>query len=530
MRPGCSIQTSGVYQRNGLITNKSANFSHSRDARRASNERLVASEDEVTTRMATTHIADNLSTPPPLRIRDDQPFTAWRSGDKQSASRLLTKYFDLFRSADPTQPVSGDFYTLEYLQLLIHHGLFEDASKLLRRVGPIWPLVKDHFYTLDKIIAFVLPQISSRLPNPDRERLFINLPIWGEQYLEIFEKGTLPALTDPGSSTLFDGKDVEFHIFTKAADKPALAAMPEMARLEQRAKIRWFSLDTILTTHEKRNIDAMNIAQWCSLTLARHEKASLMLLFADYITAKGSLGNLGRSIDEYKNDIFFTIDIQFNGDAWNFLCDPHKYPDGPANVASAGFSDLFPLHASARERSWLFFPKTKDVPGNPIRLSIFEEDYVEIRNMYPQPIYFTTNLLENFFAHTPMVLDRFTVETAMAALGGTDRMAVLNDPEWFLGATFDFNAEPKTHSYVPATDMIDETMKRISKKELATEARHWAIRSPLLLGKKSKDNVLDKISENFSSRRNENSSEMSNYLEFCHDALIPTFKKTHMEE
>jgi hypothetical protein len=477
--------------------------------------------------MAATQNGDRPSTPPPLRIRDDQPFTAWKSGDKRTASRLLTKYFDLFQSADPAHPVSGDFYTLEYLQLLIHHGLFEDASKLSRQIGPVWPPVKDHFYTLDKIIAFILPQISDRSPDPDRERLFINLPIWGQQYLEIFEKGILPSLTDPGSSPLFDGKDVEFHVFTKAADKPTLAAMPEMARLEQRARIRWFSLDTILTTHGKRNIDAMNIAQWCSLTLARHEKASLMLLFADTITAKNSLGNLGRRIKEHRHDALFTTDIQMNGNAWKALCDPSRYPDGPAKVSVAGFSKLFPLHASARERSWLFYPKTNHVPSDPIRLTMFEEHYAEIRNMYPQPIYFTANLLEKFFAHTPMALDRFTVETTMAALEGTDRMAILNDPDWFLGATFDFNAEPDTHSYVPATDMIDETMKRISKKELATEARLWAISFPLFLGKKTDENVLDGISEKFSSHWSKSSTEMSDYLKFCHDALIPTFKYTH---
>jgi hypothetical protein len=463
----------------------------------------------------------------PLHIRDGRPYFAWRSGDTDSARRMMEKNFERFLSTDTKHPVAGNFYTLEYLQLLIHHGFFREAATVFNRIEDIWNPIKEHFYTLDKILTFSVSQSEIDVVDDERERLFINLPAWGDKYLDVCEQGLLPALAAPAAAFLFEEMNVELHIFTRSIDRPRLLRMPAIRQLESRATIRWFNLDTVLIEHQRRGLDAMNIAQWCSLTLARQKSAGLLLLLADSIYGEGGLPTLAREIRGQRNDILYMLDLPMTGDAWSALSDVSLNADGAARVPSEKLIALFSTHKSNRERSWTIYPEDQTIPVNPVRLSLSNERYTEIRTLYPQPIYLSANALGQFFAHTPMFLDRFSIETADAALGGTERMRILNDPEQFVCATFDFNASVDKPDVVAAVNPIGETLEKIAKKQLITAARHWAFRQPLILGKKSQTNVLDRISEEFLAHRTEDCGEMSAYLRFCHEILIPSFISKH---
>jgi hypothetical protein len=468
-----------------------------------------------------------------IAVRDNTPRSLWRGGDFDAANQILTEQFKAFLRTMNDAPIRGDIFTLEFAQMLLHRGFFDQACRLLKRVRDPESNIAHHFYLLDKVAQFCLSQASTPSDMPTSEPLFAVLPIWGEHYLNTWERLGLPSWTDEAASSLYDGRRFEFLVFTSSEDRTRLLAMPGMRKLAQLATVRFFNLDVILKEHGRRNMDGMNIAHWSALTLAKKKRASVVLLFADTLYARGSLGGLDKAIRHGTHDILFTIDLQLAHEAWTSSTFGGEWPTRPCEISNQELARLFIHYPAIRERAWRLNVETGHAPLRPFRLSRGTDVGAELRTFLPQPIYISRELVPEIFAQTPTGLDLSAVESSWVALGSAERMRVLNDPSEFLCATIDaanetIGSENPWSTMVESQDVATYTLENLARRGLLSPARQWAFSNPLKINQTDTDEHFAAMQEKIDDFRGGRCMSHIDYLRFVKDVALPVFDRlTH---
>ncbi len=463
-----------------------------------------------------------------VSIRSDLPRSLWRSGDIDGAHAQLRRQFDKLRGSDSPPAITGDVFAVEFAQMLLHRGKFDEADRFLGGVANPAKDLETHFYVLRRVAQFCRSYSPQLAGEEARDTIFAVLPIWGDHYLDVWEHSGLKSFTASESACLFEGRRVEFLVFTTSKDRARLLAMPAMQDLVRRASVRFFNLDPILDADRRRNMDALNFAQWATLTLAKQHDAGMLLLFADTIYAKGSLAALDRAIRARSHDVLYTIDLQLDHRAWTELSGVDGSGKDLEDVAPEDLIDLFFTWPSVRERTWRLDPASGKAPARPFRLSRVEDGAAELRSFLPQPFYISADLTRDFFAQLPMGLDFVTVEFAWAALGGAARMRVLNDPGEFLCATID---TPKAESggddpwsaSLSSSDVVAGTLGDLARRSLLGHARQWAFSEALRLGKPVTDTCLAEIGDRAGQYRTRRCEAHTEYLLFVREVVLPAF-------
>ena len=467
-----------------------------------------------------------------VSVRSNAPRRQWRAGDKKGALAFFIEQLQLFKQSHDDAPIEGDIFALEYLQMLLHRGIFEEAAPFLRRLTNITDNLKGHFYILDMVTRFCLAHSRDALVETAEDTIFAVLPIWGSHYLDVWEHAGISAFLSEDAFGLYHNRRVEFFVFTKSTDKPRLSAMPMMRELARHATVRFFNLDVILDKHGRRHVDGMNIAHWATLTLAKRQGAGVLLLFADTLYSQGSVAGLDATIRARTHDIFFTIDLQLDHHAWEVMRDTARFPGGPKSATSANLLDLYLRHPALRENAWRLNVEEGVTPLRPFRLSRVEEKTAELRTFLPQPFYISADLVPGIFAQVPIGLDYFAVEAAWVMLGGADRMRVLDDSEEFLCATIDTpgtSGGPWSQT-ITCENVIKETLENLARRNLLGHAREWAFSSPLKLGKTNTDQHFETIRENIHVFRTPKCMSHTEYLNFVKDVSLPAFDSLNLEK
>lgn len=455
---------------------------------------------------------------------------AWRAGDIGRARSIIESSFERFLSVNSAQGVKGDIYALQYIQLLVHRGFIKNARGLIERLDVVDPVLKEHFYVLNKVATFCDDSGNIAQGSQEIETIYAVLPIWGEPYMSIWERAGLPAFLARESRAFFQNRRVEFHIFTLSSSLKRLRGMPGMRALSELATIHWFNLDDIILRQGQRNFVAMNIAQWATLSLARIRDASVLLVFADMMYSTGSMAFLDRSIRAKQYDLLFTIDLQMGPRAWDDLNDASRFPNGAGRVPAKDLMAVFLDHPSGRELSWRISDGGGHIPLRPFRWSVEKEGTVELRSVVPQPFYLSRHILKNLLAYVPTYLDYWIIESAL--IGGTkeDRLRILTDPDEFLCATIDLgNAGESQKQFVkvPSKNIPRDTLQSLIEEKLLNQRRAWAIRQPLVIGRNHTVSVLDEIVDLFTVDTTDSSSGIADFLQFTQHVTLAAFDAVH---
>jgi hypothetical protein len=459
-----------------------------------------------------------------IGIRTNTPRAQWRRGDVDAASALLTEQFETFLRAPDGVPVAGDMFTLEYIQMLLHRGFFRDAERLIQRVDKVDPRLGDHFYLLDKVTRFCLAHSNESLKTDDAETFFAVLPVWGDHYLEIWEQFGLPSFIDDAALCLYEGRRLELLVFTCSDDRGRLLAMPGMQVLARHASVRFFNLDVILREHGRKNWDAMNIACWATLTLAKKFGAGVLMLFGDTLYARDSIRGLDEAIRQRTHDILFTIDLQLDQEARSTLT-----ATGAEKISSQDLVELFVGYPAIRELGWRLDVEAGRAPVRPPRLSRVTNKVAELRTFYPQPLYISADLAVDFFAQVPTGFDLCAVDAAWVALGGSGRMRVLDDPCEFLCATIDIpDPDSPWIGTAESEDPIGDTLRDLARRGLLGPARQWAFSRPLRLIKTDPDEQFLEMEARIEEFRGNRCLFHIDYLGFVKEAAMPVFDRLNI--
>jgi hypothetical protein len=462
--------------------------------------------------------------------RDVRARAALLAGDTERARSITGASFENFLACEPARTIKGDILALEYLQLLIHRGLFKDAKKVIGRLEAVDEGLKEHIYVLEKVVNFCQAYRHEESSGENGDTLFVVLPIWGGPYLSIWESAGLAAFLAPDSLSLYENRRVEFHIFTLGSSQGRLREMPGMRALGKLAAIRWFNLDDIILRQGQRNFLAMNVAQWATMSLAKCHDANVLFMFADMMFSAGSLAYLDRSMRASAHDLLFTIDLQLGRRAWDELSNTERFPNGAGVVPARDLAEVFLNHPSGRELSWRISAEGKHIPVRPYRWSVAKRRTVEMRSLVPQPLYISKEILKKILSYIPTYWDYFMIESALVAASGEDRLHILTDPDEFLCATVDLrieNSDKEQTRRMRSGNITRDTYRALIDERLLNQERNWAIQQPLIIGPDQTPSVLDEIVDLFAAEPDQTSSQVPDYLRFARDVTLPAFDEAH---
>ena len=446
----------------------------------------------------------------------------WGRGDVDGARYGAEQALTAFLS-DTQSPIASNFHALEFLQLLILRNRIADASAFIRRLThPRIAWLELCFYILVKVVEFREAQTLMGSKAGAKKRLIVTLPVWGAPYVGVWTKAGAHFLQQEAWKTLAESTDIVLYVFTEPLSRDLLRSDPAMRALEDLFEIRYFNIAPMLARYPATILVGMNVAHWAALSAAQAQNAGLLILFADTLHSTGSAQHLVSRILACQYSALFTIDLQLNVEAWAHLRDPNSAVHANG-LTSDVLRQMFLTNPARRERAWTIDPKTGRIPLKLGRVSFMTPEGRDLRTLSPQPLYLSASLVQDFVAHAPHPMDYCTVDITMAALGGTERMAVLNDPDVFLCATVDVTNDGHIGPALTADEPVDAYLKVLSQEKKRNATRRWAFSQGLVIGNPVGPSPLDEIERRFHERPSNASDTITMYLRLKRDAILPAF-------
>lgn len=451
-------------------------------------------------------------------------FQAMRRGSLAEARSLMQGAIERFSSAtsETLQP-GGEF--LEYLRMLTWTGQCDRVLEALNRIGFIEGPLALSYFVLQQVA-----QLVAGAPEPntcsDKDRLIISVPVWGKVHVDLWLQCGLQNLLDEANAPLFQNRHVTVQIFTTAENWSFLSRSPLFAALVKRAEVSFFDLAQLLESDARdRNYLAMTVAHWTSLVLGRRDNSDVVVLVADYIFGRGSLGYLGKLIEDRTHDVMYSVDLPIGERAWKHLSNPEQFRNGPGLAEAEALEKLFLDNLSHRVIAYAVDDGSGTVPSDPSRLNVIGKRGVEIRTMQPQLLYASKELLQNLLPLTFAATDNGFADCAVASGIGADRMMILNDIPDFICATIEFNEEDRVNNaYFPkridSADPVGELLSQVLRSRFLTPARIWALKKPLYVGmRRGEKSLLDVLAE-----RLDTVPENLDH-QFCRDVVLPALQQ-----
>lgn len=413
-------------------------------------------------------------------------FAAWSEGRRGPAFDVMVETFRQFEALTAERTgLRGDTATMLYLMQLVRTGAPEAAFDAFRRVTDIDPAIRRWYFTFGHTVER-LRQVPDASPDgPPSPDLMLGLPLWGRSYEALWAQCGLRSLLSTEAEALFAGRRVELRIFTDRRTAASLAARPETAALRERIDVRMETIERPLQIGGRhRSFLAMAVAHWTTLLRAAAHGAGAVLLFADQILSAGSLAALAAAIGRGDADILFALDLNIDAAAWPVLTDDYRaHGEAPA-LSGDDLAALFREYPSEREIARLVDPAGGGMPGLPYRFTERTDGAWILRSAMPQPLHLSAGLLRRLSPRYLSATDDGLADAALAALGGTGRMRMLDDPSTFLSASVELHRIDalSTRRLDGRPDLRQAVVDRMRLARVDTPARLWSLGRPLVLG------------------------------------------------
>jgi hypothetical protein len=238
---------------------------------------------------------------------------------------------------------------------------------------------------------------------PRRQRnttLHCATPVWGKPFIDLFMRVTLRSLFAPGNLPFASAQTkVRFTLYTDAEDVTIIQSYPEWRRLTELVDVRLEQIDPILARsakHGGNRYDRMSRCQDHALQTSRKEQMVTFFPLADLIFSSNFL-HRGLDILNAGYDTIFFAGMRYSKERILQNAIPHLSQD-LCIIAPA--KELFSYAADAI---------------HPIYRKKIRGDHVE---MHPNSFYSTDengNILQNFFAPTPMFIAPLKTSVSIAA-------------------------------------------------------------------------------------------------------------------
>jgi len=139
--------------------------------------------------------------------------------------------------------------------------------------------------------------------------------VWGQAFLDIFLRYSVPSLLAPGNlPALRRKRDVRYKLYTYPADVPTLKASPAFRSLEQAIPVELIAIPSLqaeLAMFERvfggaHKFAAMGACHWHATHRAWESQAVLCLTSPDVVYSDGTLAHLGALADQGKRSALLT--------------------------------------------------------------------------------------------------------------------------------------------------------------------------------------------------------------------------------
>lgn len=426
----------------------------------------------------------------------------FREGRTEDARQCMLQIYSELDDNDAPDGalITGDNALFDYLMHLLHAGHFTEVFQRIQAVKTINAESNLQFFTLAHVARVAsAPIMPPPLAPNGTSRLYVSVPVWGSGHTKLWSEAGLPSLVDELTAPLFENFDVTVHIFTTSASRERIETLAAMARLKNLAHVVFLDFDPLMESgHRSRNYLGMLVAHWATMMLGRRDGAGALVLVADYIFGRESLGNLGRILVGDQFDALYSEDLWIAEKGWDVLVDQARYPGGPSTAPMADLVDLFRTHTSSRIKFQEIGCGQGSIPSDPARMFLVHDNGYELRTIQPQLLYASAELLQRIWVSSLSATDNGFADWALMALGDTSRMGILTDPQEFVCATVEIDEEARAAlGHYPQrlkTDNIaGELIAQFGRGQLLSKARFWALHQKLIIGDCPDTSIIDEV-------------------------------------
>lgn len=411
-------------------------------------------------------------------------------GNREEARQQLRLFFkEVSEGLEKRDPnMEHDFGCLIFLYFFLFLGTVEDCARFAALVRPdVGGDTNNQIHLLKlKLLIGLVAAYRSRPHGwtSDRRRV-VSLPVWGAKYVDMWLKYGLPSLFGVKNRTFWEAGEVVFHVATTPADQARLNEDPLFRKFCQRHTPYFLDVTPVLTAGlPTPSYQALTLAHWAAILIARDENADFVGLVADYIFSDGSLSFLAEQAEQAHLQAGFTVDFWVAGEAAAPVFDSLIAEDGTLSISPLRMNAIFAENSSARLHFNEAGPDLDSIPSDPSRMYTRLPNGLRIDNLQPQLFFATPELLRKFWSIGLPMTDNGLVDFVLMANGSFEGSDMLVDPERFGCIVLDFDEEEraKTGHYperLRSSEPVRDLAEQIARSKLWSPGRKWALENPL---------------------------------------------------
>lgn len=415
-------------------------------------------------------------------------FIAHANKDNGRSHRFFEKYFTQILVNIENNSWDRKFYRIavDALGYLVWDARYRLAEKFLHVLDAT---VVAGSYTHDALLKLsfahgILSNYTPPLVSQLKPSLVVSLPVWGDDFLDVWLAYGLPSLIAEGNSGFWEGRGTCFQIFSSNAGIARIQHHPLIKYLSETVTFEYFNIEPFLNACEiAANYHAMAVAHWISLCLGRREAVDTMFLFADYILSNTALNFLRERLDEDHGDVFCSLDLPISDRGKRRFAEFFR-TGGALEIQPGEMLDVFLDHPSQRVTQHTFDPDSNSFPSDPSRICIGHSTGFVICGLQPQVFLIRGKVLKEIWFQSPVAVDNGLADAALAVTGDASRMEMLVDPRYFACGALEQYEDRRTDSgYFPvrttSEDPTQDLCMQIERSGFATPARMLAFQNPL---------------------------------------------------
>ncbi|UUX51658.1 tetratricopeptide repeat protein [Nisaea acidiphila] len=412
------------------------------------------------------------------------------NGDKEEARRQLQLFFSEVSAGleDARQEVKHDFGCIVFLYFLLFSGAVEECARFADRLHSDFggnSNTQIHFNKLKLLLGLVTGyRTRPHIWSSERRRV-VSLPVWGAKYVTMWLKYGLPSLFGEENRKFWDEGETVFHVATTPEDWSRLNADPLFERFCKRHSPKFLDVTPILKSGlQAGSYQALTLAHWASISIARDENAEFVGLVADYIFSDGSMSFIADQVQEADMQAAFTVDFWVAGEAATPVFDSLLSDDGTLSISAQRMMQVFSENSSARIHFNEAGRGLGSIPSDPSRIYNRLPNGLRIDNLQPQLFFATPEFLRDVWLLGLPMTDNGLVDLVFTGEDKSERCRILVDPHRFGCVVLDFDEEERAatghyperlQSVDPEADLADQ----ILRSSLWSPGRRWALENPL---------------------------------------------------
>jgi hypothetical protein len=310
-------------------------------------------------------------------------------------------------------------------QLLLNNGDLEGATEAFERLSKLESAPNPADKALDLLMTRLLPQVAmierqiAQIDRPADKRgsaLVMSLVVWGDAYLDLFERFLLPSLMADGNlPAVAETVTVTWHIFATKQDRLRLAQNPMFKRVQALSQVRFEEIpsEVVALANGNNCYWLYGALTQTSIRLAQRMRADIHFVNPDTVYSRDFFTALYRLAA--RSRCILSNSFRTNRDSVCAALEAYRAEDGIIALCAGDLQSLGLQHMHQASRRVVVTAdelKGEYLPRSTL-LMWFEPGALVLHTAHYHPMFISSKLLTSV-----MRLSYFTVDSSFIRLSG----------------------------------------------------------------------------------------------------------------